>query len=781
MIKAASSRSAGWAVAAICALSAPSEAAGATRALVVGIDTYSPPAGQRSRHAGRADWQDLKGASADAGAIHALLLARYGFADSDVRLLQDRAATRQAILDGLHKHLGAAKRGDTAFFYYAGHGSQVTNSKSKERNRLDESLVPADSWQGVPDVRDKELARAFAAILDAGIRLVVIFDSCHSGSASRGPAGAADAAGMRARKIHPSAIDAADDYVPPSRAGKDFLALSAAQDFQLAWEAWGDDGLPRGLFSLALQRAMQTAAPDEPVDLLFRRVQSAVATARDDQDPVIEADPARLKQPLFAPPASEGSAPAKSTQAARTVVGVVGVAVDNSGGIKLGGGTVIGLTPGAELVPLVPQTHPAAGVRLEVTTVQGPTRSLAKVIAGPSAAIEGGLLLAVDKWGPPAPTALRLHVPPADLSADEIRTAASAFRRSAARSKLRWIDDPALPSPADAGAGVEALHTLSRAGGAWVLSGPGGGRTVTPKDDLGALTASAGAAPPASLYLNLPTPKELDAVLKLGPRAALAPAAQADYHLAGRWSSGRLEYAWVRPWGGRSNGDGSSPADGSSAKTTLPARTDWFDATRPSYAATELSDRAARLARIHHWLTTDGPPSDGTFPYQLAIFDADTKDKRKAYKVSGTLTEGTRYNLALVATRPVAPAAPPVRPIAPRYAYVFVLDKNGKSTVILPFPGKGDVENLFPPAHDPAPKPVYQLLDQPLAWVGPPYGTDTYVLLTTRTKLPDPTILEGKAVRTRGITTGPTPTGPTDRSDWSLQRVIVQSAPAPPP
>ncbi len=729
--------------AALCAVTA-SPALGAQRAFVVGIDTYLPPAGRTFSHPGRGgNFTDLKGAAADAQGVHALLIARYGFDPASARLVRNREATRAAILDGLNNHLAGAAKGDTAFFYYAGHGSQVRNSKSRERNRLDESIVPSDSWNGVPDVRDKELARAFHKILDAGIRLVVIFDSCHSGSASRGPAGSADAAGMRPRKAHPSDLDAADDYEPPSWVGKDFMSMSAAQDFQLAWESWDDQGNPRGLFSLSLQRAMQTASPAEPAELLFRRIQSSVSTARDDQDPVIEGDPVRLAKPLFAEIAGAGAG-----QPVRTVVGVTGV---GGGVVELGAGSVVGLTPGAELVPLG-QGGPK-GLRLRVDKVQGPTRSTASAIAGAIGAVKGGLLLTVDRWGRPAASALRLHAPPAELSVADLAAAATALRKRAG-AKVVWVDDPTTTAP---------THVIARKGGAWVLEGPDGGRTVTKDTDLAKL-----AGPGAKLFVNLPTAKELDSKLDVGPKAALSPAARSDYHLAGRWASGRVEYAWVRPWGGREPGG---------AQTTLPVRTDWLDATRPDQAAHDLSQRAERLGTVHHWLTTDGPPGDGSFPYQLAIYDADTPDKRTAYKVSGTLTEGTRYNLSLVATRPVTGPKSRGR-VTPRYVYVFVLDKDGKSTVILPFPGKGDVENLFPPPSDQqAPKGTYKLLDEDIAWVGPPYGTDTYVLLTTRTKLPDHRILEGEAVRSRGVATG----GTADTADWSIRRVVVQSAPRPAP
>ena len=719
-------------LAAMCALPA-APAHGAQRAFVVGIDTYMPPKGKTFKYPNRGGYfSDLKGASADAAGVHALLIARYGFEPSSAKLVQNRNATRAAILGGLNDHLAAAAKGDTAFFFYAGHGSQVKNSKTKERDKIDESIVPADSWDGVADIRDKEMARIFHKILDKGIRLVVIFDSCHSGSASRGPGGTADGAGMLPRKLHPSDVDAADPYEPPSWVGKDFFSMSAAQDFQYAWEAWDAEGQPRGLFSLSLQRAMRSASPGEPVELLFRRVQSAMSTARGDQDPVIEGDPARLAKPLFAPSGGGGEA--------RTVVGVT-----RTGGnlIELGGGSVIGLTPGAELVPL--SDGGPKDLRLRVHKVLGPTRSTAFAMTGKPADVKGGLLLTVAKWGKPTTTALQMYTPTSDLTPKELRKAAQAFRKGAGDS-VTWVEDPTAVAP---------THVIKRRDGAWMLEGSGVSAKITEKSKLAKLVGT-----DAKLFLNLPAPKALLSKLDLGSKAKLSEAGKSAYHLVGRWASDRIEYAWVRPWGGNPTGD---------AKTTLPERTDWLDASTTPVAAHGLSRRANRLGTVHHWLTTDGPPDDGSFPYQLAIYDADTTDKRKAYRVSGTLHEGTRYNLALVATKPVSGNSG----IHSRYVYVFVLDKDGKSTVILPFPGKGDVENLFPPPGDQrSPKSTYKLLTENIAWVAPPYGTDTYVMLTTRTKLPDYRLLEGEAVRSRGVATGTT-----SSADWSIRRVVVQSAP----
>ena len=56
----------------------------------------------------------------------------------------------------------------------------------QDRFHLDETIVPADAASGAFDIRDKEIARLCNQVVDKGILLTAIFDSCHSGSIARG-------------------------------------------------------------------------------------------------------------------------------------------------------------------------------------------------------------------------------------------------------------------------------------------------------------------------------------------------------------------------------------------------------------------------------------------------------------------------------------------------------------------------------------------------------------------------------------------------------------------
>ena len=135
-------------------------AVGIQRALVIGIDIYNPKEIQ-----GR--WQNLDGCANDALSVKQVLEARYGFRDENIKKLINSEASRDSILGGFEKLLTNSEAGDIAVIYYAGHGSQVRNSLSEEKDLKDETMVPADSYLGAKDIRDKELALIFNKSADS--------------------------------------------------------------------------------------------------------------------------------------------------------------------------------------------------------------------------------------------------------------------------------------------------------------------------------------------------------------------------------------------------------------------------------------------------------------------------------------------------------------------------------------------------------------------------------------------------------------------------------------
>jgi hypothetical protein len=104
--------------------------------------------------------------------------------------LLNREATRQAVIEGFRQHLGQARAGDIALFYYAGHGGQEKTPPELwhlEPDRLNETLVCHDSRAiGSRDLSDKEIAKLLREIARNHPQIIVILDCCHSGSATRG-------------------------------------------------------------------------------------------------------------------------------------------------------------------------------------------------------------------------------------------------------------------------------------------------------------------------------------------------------------------------------------------------------------------------------------------------------------------------------------------------------------------------------------------------------------------------------------------------------------------
>lgn len=99
-------------------------------------------------------------------------------------LLSDEAATRDAVLGRMAEAATTLKAGDLFLFSYAGHGGQITDFNGDEatgpdRDDLDETLCLHDA-----QLIDDELYDMWSRFAE-GVRIVAVFDSCHSGSAIR--------------------------------------------------------------------------------------------------------------------------------------------------------------------------------------------------------------------------------------------------------------------------------------------------------------------------------------------------------------------------------------------------------------------------------------------------------------------------------------------------------------------------------------------------------------------------------------------------------------------
>jgi lysophospholipase L1-like esterase len=96
-----------------------------------------------------------------------------------VELMLDDQATREAVKAFISNAAENLKAGDTFFFTYAGHGSQVPDFNADESDGADETLC---LYNGM--LIDDELYELWSRFAD-DVRIVMISDSCHSGTVLR--------------------------------------------------------------------------------------------------------------------------------------------------------------------------------------------------------------------------------------------------------------------------------------------------------------------------------------------------------------------------------------------------------------------------------------------------------------------------------------------------------------------------------------------------------------------------------------------------------------------
>ncbi|MBZ4422374.1 caspase family protein [Myxococcus sp. RHSTA-1-4] len=184
------------------------------------------------------------------------------------RICLDAEATAPAVIAAINDAARTLRPGDTFLLTYAGHGAQVPDESGDESDALDETWVLFDRM-----LLDDELYAALSAF-SGGVRVLLISDSCHSGSVARTAtyrqlAGASPVAsqyvgancffrtpsesgfGQRVLRQHASQYQALTREIPPNpreRVRAAVIQLSGCQDEQLS-----ADGQGNGLFTSNLK------------------------------------------------------------------------------------------------------------------------------------------------------------------------------------------------------------------------------------------------------------------------------------------------------------------------------------------------------------------------------------------------------------------------------------------------------------------------------------------------------------------------------------------------
>ncbi len=148
----------------------------AKNALCIGINNYP------GTH------MDLQGCANDAN-DWAAALAERGF---KVAKLLDDQATKATMVKAMNDLIGKAGKGDSLVITFSGHGTYQPDEDGDEVDGLDEALCPYDLQTKGEALIDDEIRAIFGA-RKAGVRIVLISDSCHSGTVTRAAAAEKDA------------------------------------------------------------------------------------------------------------------------------------------------------------------------------------------------------------------------------------------------------------------------------------------------------------------------------------------------------------------------------------------------------------------------------------------------------------------------------------------------------------------------------------------------------------------------------------------------------------
>ncbi len=232
----------------------------------IGIDSYSKLPPENQLHGCVADANGMKEAFVRLGVL------RYAMITNGEASRQGIGRVLSELVDQVKAATTRTKEPITVVITYAGHGCRLKRLATEEEpNSLDSSWVAADSdFAGTHDVRGYELQEIHTQLAKLGAQVLIISDSCHSGSSYRGTdelrqrtlpmasrGGFASRLGPQENLFPQFVIDtaAAGAKASGSSGGPlpGFVFYSACGDQQCAYETEDDHGRSCGRLSMVMR------------------------------------------------------------------------------------------------------------------------------------------------------------------------------------------------------------------------------------------------------------------------------------------------------------------------------------------------------------------------------------------------------------------------------------------------------------------------------------------------------------------------------------------------
>ncbi len=278
-----------------------SEANTSKHALIIAVGNYPLEGG----------WNKISSMN-DVALIEQALFAQ-GFEGKNMILLTDADATYSGIENAFKALESKVKIGDIVVIHFSGHGQQIEDNNNDEIDGYDESIIPYDArlnyqkgvYEGEHHFRDDELGRNLSQIrkkVGPQGNVLVILDSCHSGTGTRGDrVSRGTGEKFQSKDYHPISSSRGsesggfcesketDDAAP-------LVVISGASAEQLNYEYTDENGVKYGSLSFALSKALTEVNHEMTYRGLFDAVQKEMGHIAPYQMPQIEG---QVDQKLF--------------------------------------------------------------------------------------------------------------------------------------------------------------------------------------------------------------------------------------------------------------------------------------------------------------------------------------------------------------------------------------------------------------------------------------------------------------------------------------------------
>ncbi|MGH8869104.1 MAG: caspase family protein [Actinomycetes bacterium] len=250
----------------------------AKKAICIGINDY-PGTGS-----------DLAGCVNDAQDWAETLDGR-GF---EVTTILDGEATRDTMLKVMHDLVSSASPGDRIVLTYSGHGTWVPDDSGDEKDHRDEALCPHD-LQAAGPILDDDLYEMFMD-RERGVRVVLVSDSCHSGTLARLAPPIGDGVGT-VRFLPPETFLGGAALARAERAARapirgtarhSALIVAGCQDTEYSYDAQFD-GRPNGAFTYVACQTLKKLKPKATYADWMRAIRTMLPSAAYPQTPRLDA------------------------------------------------------------------------------------------------------------------------------------------------------------------------------------------------------------------------------------------------------------------------------------------------------------------------------------------------------------------------------------------------------------------------------------------------------------------------------------------------------------